>query len=370
MSTALLSRLYYLSCELRPDLPPGKLLGLLGKSWAPLIAAGAEYGLGGTTVAIPSASMDQLSQLYMAGAESGASPDLEEFRAALASQIYGKICGNDELSVLQQINLSTDLGSWLKGRDSTNGDGEIDWDAKVDVPPFTKTGWYPIDRIHGDHGVPQEVITVLSKPGVGKTTAAIAIAAAWRKQNIGPVTMIQTEIAPSALRMKIDGIPNSAGLWRSGIDKLVFGRRGASTALQHLIDNPDPTRLVLFDSVTGFCGQGDTSESRQRFADLYDELCQVKNLNRMVMTFSHVKRGTDMADIESAAGSSSIERFSGSLVYMHSDGVARPDGKVEVHIESLKNRYGRIVRPFKFIFDYVTGEATDPNDELMSEELV
>lgn len=369
MSTTLLSRLYYMACELRPALPPTQLLSLLGKSWAPLIEAGATHGLAGSTVAIPSASMDQLAQLYMMGSDSGATPDIDEFRSALSAAIYEKICGNEDFSVVQQIKLSTTLGTWMNGRDSTNGDGILDWDAEIETPLFTKTGFYPLDRIFGSNGVPQEVHTVLSRPGVGKTTIALAIANAWRHRDIGPVTMIQTEIAPSAIRMKVKGISGNAPIWRSGIDNIVYGRRGAEAMLQKLIDEPDPNRLILFDSCTGHCGQGDDAASRTRFADLYDKLCQAKNVNRMAIAFSHVKRGTDIADIESAAGSSAIERFSGGLVYLSSDGVTRPDGQVEIVIQSLKNRYGSYVRPFKFVFDYGKGTASEPDDDFVSEEL-
>lgn len=366
MSQAQLSRLFMLACEVKPDLPSAKLMALLGKTWGPIIRAGAEHGLAGAASALPSVSVDQLAQLYMAGAETGAAPSIEEFRSTIAGRIYESVCGNDSISVLDQLKIASELGKWFEGRGSTNGEEEMDWDAKVDTPPFTKSGFWPFDDLHSAQGMPQEICTVLSRPGVGKTTMAVATAMGWRQNTVGSVTMIQTEIAPSAMRMKIDGMCRP-GLFRSGVDRLVFGRRNAQTAMQRMIENPDPDRLVLFDSVTGFCGQGDGPESRTRFAELYDDLCQVKNCSRAVIAFSHVKRGTDLADIESAAGSSAVERFSGSLIYLSADDTARPDGLVQVKAEILKNRYGSLVRPKKFLFDYVTGSALadDPLDELM-----
>lgn len=366
MSQGQLERLFMLACELKPDLPDRGLMALLGKTWNPIITAAAEHGLAGAASALPTASVDQLSRLYMAGAETGAAPSIEEFRATLAGRIYEAICGNDNISQLDQIKLAGKLGKWFEGRGSTNGEEEMDFDAKVDTPPFTKSGFWPFDDLHSSHGMPQEICTVLSRPGVGKTTMALATAKAWRENSVGSVVLIQTEIAPSALRMKIDAMCQP-GLFRSGVDRLVFGRRNAQTMMQRMIENPDPDRLVLFDSVTGFCGQGDGPESRTRFAELYDDLCQVKNNSRTVMAFSHVKRGTDLADIESAAGSSAVERFSGSLIYLSADDTARPDGLVAVKAEILKNRYGSLVRPKKFLFDYVTGAALadDPLDEIM-----
>lgn len=368
MSTALLARLFALSCELHPDLPSTQLTNLLGSTWGPLIRAGAEHGLAGASAALPLVSVDQLAQLYMAGVETGAEMSLDEFRSALAGQLYRGICSNDNMPVLQQIKLSGELAKWVDGRGSANGEDEIDWDADVQTPPFTKTGFWPLDDLHGPNGCAQEICTVLSRPGVGKTTMALALGCEWRRRDIGPVYMLQTEIAPSALRMKINNM-SEPGLFRPGVDRLIFGRRNAETVMQRLINEPDPNRLVLFDSVTGFAGQGDGPESRTRFAELYEMLCQVKNNSRLVFCFSHVKRGTDMADIESAAGSSAIERFSGSLIYASSDNISRPDGLVEIRAEILKNRYGAITRPRKFLFSYVTGAALvhDPLDDAVEE---
>ena len=312
---------------------------------------------------MPGTNLDQLSNFYMAGAESGAQPHLEEFRGLLAGRLYDSITGSADLSTIEQMQLVTRLGRWFDGLSSTNGDGEMDWDAEIDTPPFTKTGFWPLDQIAGPKGLAQEVTTLLARPEVGKTTLCLATAFAWRRSNIGPVTFIQTELAASAVRMKIDGMvrpgESLSQMFRRDEDRLVFGRRGAEDALQKCIDEPNPDRLVIFDSVGGFCGQGDTAESRTRFADLYDLLMQAKNHSRLVIAAAHVKRGVDMADIESAAGSSAVERFSGMMFYMTKDPAPRPDGMLDANLESLKNRYGDHQRKVKFVFNYVTGEAHD-----------
>lgn len=363
INTSLISRLYYLACELQPDLPPVALMRMLGKSWTPIITAGAAYGLAGSAAALPTVSYDQLTQFFMEGSKSGSEPSLTEFRAALSGVLYEKITGNESISILDQISLAGKLGQWLDGRDSANGDGEMDFDAVIETPPFTKTGFWPLDQIAGERGLPQEVVTLLARPESGKTTVALSVACEWRRANIGPVWFIQTELAASAMRMKIDGMMQPGEkLWRPGIDRLVFGRRSADNALDYLIAHPDPDRLVIFDSIGGHCGQGDSSASRERFAELFDKLMQVKNSSRMALACGHVKRGVDMADIESAAGSSAVERFSGCLFYMDKDPTTFPDGTSQIQIESLKNRYHGHVRRFNFRYDYVTGTATDVDE--------
>lgn len=359
--TTRVGRIFYLACELRPILPEGKLLNHIGKAYAPLIKAGAQYGLGGSAAALPTVNADQLSQLYMIGAESGAGPSIEEFQAALSGVIFDMIMDNAGLSSLDKMDQIAQLQSYAKGRSSHNGNAIIDFDAVVETPMFTKTGFWPLDRIMGEQGVPQEVITLLARPETGKTTMCLSVAHAWRRADIGPVVFIQTELAASAMRMKIDqmGRPGEK-LWRSGIDQLVFGR--ADQELKRLIDDPDPNRLIIFDSIGGHCGQGDTPDSRSRFADLYNLLMAAKNQSRIVLAAGHVKRGVDIADIESAAGSSAVERFSGGLVYFAKDPAPFPNGRSSLRIETVKNRYATRVRPFEFMYDYVTGEPFEADD--------
>lgn len=372
MSTTKMSRMFMIACEVRPDLPDQRLMSFLGKSWSPVITAGAKHGLAGAAMAIPGVSADQLAAFYMAGAESGATPTADEFRSALAGTIHEAITGNDSLSALDQMLLVGKLAKWYEGKNSANGEDEIDFDAVIDTPPFTKTGFWPLDRLHGPDGLPQGICTVLSRPGVGKTTTALALAYLWRVHDIGEVWICQTEIAASAQLMKMAGITGGRNVFRKGVDRMVFGRRNSQSCLEKLAANPDPNRLVLFDSVTGFCGQGDGPESRTRFADFYDLACQVKNVSRMLIAFTHVKRGTDIADIESAAGSSAIERYSDSMVYLSTDGVPMPNGCVEIRGESLKNRWGSHQRPIKYVFNYQTGECTETDDfgsQVAGEEL-
>lgn len=351
-----LARLFFLACELRPQLPENTLLSQL-KDWSSIIRAGAVHGLGGSSEALPGVSYQQLSSFYEAGIESGATPDINEFRSLLSGLIHSKVCSNEALSSIDKIRLAGKLDKWLSKDTGYTVDVSLDWDAEVETPPFTETGWFPIDKIHGNEGTAQGITTVLSRPGVGKTTAALAIALNWRRRDIGSVIMLQTELSPAMVLSKVK-VMAEPGLFRTGVDRIVFGTRNCEQVMDEMIQNPDPDRLILFDSITGYAGQGDTPASRERFANLYTMLCQAKNTSRMAMAFTHVKRGTQLADIESAAGSSAIERFSDYLDFMSSDGSVGPDGTVEISVRSLKNRWGQVQNPVRFNFDYRTGEAT------------
>jgi hypothetical protein len=143
-------------------------MGFLGRTWAPIVTAGAQHGLG-AAAALPKANPAQIQELLMLGAEAGYGRR-RGVPATLAAAIYENICGNEKLSVLEQMKLSGELGRWFDGRGSVNGDGVYDMDAEIETPPFTRTGFFPLDRICGERGVPQEVITILARPETGKTT--------------------------------------------------------------------------------------------------------------------------------------------------------------------------------------------------------
>lgn len=360
MSSTQLSRLYYLACELKPALPEDTIGRYIGKSYWPLIKAGAAFGLAGTAAAVAGTSADVISEFYMQGAETGLEPTIDEFMAGLGGMIFEAITAKSDLSSLEQMRLITKLNAFIDGGHSYNGDGAMDFDAVVPTPMFTKTGFWPLDNICGVDGCPQDVVTLLAKPEAGKTRTALSVIHSWRRLDIGPVVLIQSEMSASAMSHVVRSMSRAdEKLFRSGVDQMIFGKRGAEQWLKQLQDNPDPDRLVVFDSIGGHCGQGDTPDSRNRFAELYMNLMAVKNASRLVLACGHVKRGEDMYNIESAAGSSAIERFSGVLAFITKDPEPWPGGRSSIRIETSKNRWHPRVRPFDYIYDYKSGEAFD-----------
>jgi predicted ATP-dependent serine protease len=338
-------------------------MALLGKSWSSLIIAGAKAGLIGTPGMIGDVSFEQCAKVYESGAEIGAAPDIVSFRQGLSSSIYEKLCASEDISTMDKIKLASDLGKWAFARGGGLDDDVMDIDAEVDTPMFTKTGLWVLDKIVGESGVPQEVVTILARPEAGKSSLAVSLMCEWRRSAIGPVSFIQTELSPAAMRMKIDGQCRGENLWRSGEDRMVFGRLAAQNELDRCTEEGDPDRLIIFDSVTGHCGSGDTPDGRMRHVNLYDSLMQAKNKNRLVVATGHVKQGEEVFSIESAAGSAVIGRMSGVIVCLDKVDAIRRDGRGEIQISTVKNRYSGKQSSFKFAYDYVTGEAIPLNSD-------
>lgn len=366
------SRLFYMASELRPTLPPASLLRLLGSTWGPLVDAAAKYGLGGIPTVVADADLDQLRVMHKQGKSLTEVTDIAEFRASMVGVLHAQICGNGSLSILDQVKLGGELYSWFQGEES-NHEQVLDFDAEVETPMFTHTGLWPLDRILGD-GVPQDITTIIARPECGKSTLALAGGFNWRRANIGSVTLMQTEMTPAAMALKVKGmtVPGE-NLWRSGVDKIVYGKASCWRELQENIKNPDPDRLLIWDSVSGFCGDGSTPDSRTKYYDLYAALMDANHSNRAVLACTHAKRGIEeQAHIEAAAGSASVERYSGALIYLDKSPQPRPDGRQVMRFQSLKNRYGVHVDTFAFAMDFVRGipyEVTDVDFNKVMESL-
>lgn len=347
------ARLFYLATELRPNLPDKQFMNMIGP-WGRVIAAGAEHGLGGCTAALPEASFAQISAIYEQGILSGASPDEQEFRSLLAGVIFEAISENDKLAALEKIRLYSKLHTWVQGNDNGTEEAVLDWDAEVAVPDSTVTGFKPLDELFGG-AVMQELYTILAQPEQMKTTTCLAIAKQWKVSGIGPVVMLQTEMAPAPTLLKIRGMGNE--VFQKGIDKLYFGGRNTEDGLEWLIDNPDTDRLVIFDSISGHCGQGDSAAERQEYSRILRKLVAVKNASRLVIACSHLKRGVEVAGINDAAGSSVIERLSGCMLQLEKSDTPRPDGLIQMKMNIIKNRWGGHNRPSRYLINPITGET-------------
>lgn len=358
----LYSRLLYLASELPDvDLPPSELMRQLGKSWQTLITGAAQVGAAGLTALIPNTTLDSVNQLTALGSE-GPPPSIEEFRAGIAGVIYEKICASDSLGNDQKIDLVGKLAIWKKGRTAMIADEVLDWDAEVETPEYTRTGFMPLDKLFGGQGVPSDSLVFIGPPGVGKTTMAIKIGTCWREMDIGSVVMLQPEMPPAMLSAKIKAmVPNMAELFRPGIDKIVYGGNAIAKELDYMIEHPDNGRLVLFDGISAYCGQGDDPSSRIKYAELVMNLNALKMKSRSVIAFHHIKRGLDgKIDLEAAAGSSVIERFFASFIEINKNSCPRPDGSSRVYFKDHKHRYGDgTVDKVPFLFNYQTGETRE-----------
>lgn len=374
-----IARLFYLACETRPDLPSKQLLNYLGKSWVQLLTAGSKAGMGAVVANLKDTKVEQVESLYMAGSDSGATPSAEEFRQLLHSVIWQKILEAD-IGAIDQSQLAGELYQWSQGKQSMTGEYELDWTAEIEQPPFVDCGFFPLNRACGENGVPPEIITIISKPGAGKTTIALALALAWKRLILldgktRTVEMMQSEIAPSALLHKVQTMfhPGDKELFIPDVDRMTFGTSAIINRIKYLKENPDRNRLVLFDSATGFCGSGTDPGSRDRFEFLYRSMADIKNSSAFVVIFHHLKRGAlDTNMMEAAAGASVIEKLSGVLASLDNRGIVNKshESYMDLKLTTIKSRYGLPEPDNTFYMNYHSGDLIDTDEELTNSLLL
>lgn len=366
MSEAM-ERLLFLAAETRPAMPPTSLLKFLGP-WGDLYSVVAANGLLGAVETLSGTDYAQLTEMYARGVGCGASPRPEEFYHGLTLAIGEALC-NSELPITDRMKMFAKLDAWYEGRSSGGQNAVLGFDAEVEAPAFTLTGWWPLDRVAGSKGMPQDVITIISAPGTGKTTIGCGLAADWKRNVGGPVMMFQTELGPSMMRRYTDAaLRPGEKLWTPE-DKIVYGSYAVQEQLDWCICNPDPDRLIIFDSVSSFCGDGSDAASRTRYFKAYQDLMAVKNASRMAVAMTHTKRGVDpdTDNMESSAGSASIERFSGLLLYLTP--LERGEqGTRELSLKPLKNRHDQLGRPVKFLMNYHTSTPSELRESYVESE--
>jgi hypothetical protein len=345
-----LHRLYYLAVDLKPRLPDRKLLDLLPKTWGRLIQSAVDDGTGSGL-----ASQAQLDDFYMKGAESGIKPTLKEFKGLLCTVIRENLREKEkELSNADATRLYGLLHRFYTYDDSKRPEKWMSFNAKApDLVTFSSC-FPPLDDIiragvKNEPGVFTEIITMLGFTGTGKSVLTLAIGKEW---NHGSVWYFDPEVGEGLTLYRL----NVMETLHDPSKMVVFGDYDIDEVLQRCIDDPDPNRLLIFDSLHAICGDGDTSDSRQMYANYYKKFSKMKDYVKLIIVTTQIKRGDDGKNLHSAAGSRNIENWSGALVSAHQGGIiAGPNNEPynEVKLYGIKNRMGQKNRECDFVFDYV-----------------
>ena len=368
MDRGKIARLMAIAVQLQPTLPEASIVKLATGPFANLLTVAAKYGLMGASTALGDTSMAQLELFFEQGSDSCVEMTQNEFSLGIA-HLADTALSESDIPFIDKLKLQHKIHTYVTGSQSYNGNEVLDFDSPATTPLFTTSGFDPIDVALGE-GMPQEVNMILGKPACGKSTVGISIAISWRK-NVGPVTFLQSELPHSAMRMKIDQQTNGAKIWVAGEDKLVYGHRNIEQELVRLCEEGDQDRLIIIDSVTGMCGDGSNPANRDKYTNLMMLLSAAKNSNRAVLAFTHIKRGvTDLADIEDVAGSAFVERLSGSMIQARKGEYMSRDGRGEVKLDVIKNRYGALRPTLTFMYDFLTGEYDITDDGSLPDEFI
>lgn len=338
-----IARLYYLACELSPVLPDGKLLRLLPPKYVELLKSATQNG-----IASNQANYEQLAAIYEIGAKVGIEPTEKEFRSAMSHMIQRELDKKDDLSLDDRLHCMSRLVNYYKT--GTSFITPVRRSFKTKVPPmnFFKTGFEPFDEVLGG-GTVTEVTTIVANPGTGKSYISLAIAHAWKH---GSVLFYDPENGEALMLSRANQMDEDD----SDDKEFIFGHYDPEDILEYVMDNPDPGRLVIMDSLHFVCGTGRTPDSGLKYEKAYQCAVAMKMYAKLIIITTQIKRGADGDSLDAGAASACIERHSGAQLNL-SKKERLPDGHYKYRFYCSKNRNGVGGTEIEFAFDYERAQS-------------
>lgn len=335
-----LSRLIFLAAEVQPELPKKELIRLVPQ--AEVVMSVAKRGLTGAAsdLDIP---VDQLQTMYDQGKTAGTG-SATEFRILLGQTMLGEAdLQRDQITMTTYLTLVKGITEYIEQEKISiiNTDevdlGEFSEDSSsVQQIPKFDTGFTPLDVVI--NGLYQGVLTMIARPGHGKTSIMISImeeavhtnaaSSVWYYEQEIPKPMMLYRIAPAATRTA----------FRKGQDRLICGQLSIAEIETEVRRNPDPERLIIIDSPDVMAG-GSGEGKRFMIEDIYMGLIRLKGLCKAVLVTSWPRRKDREITLESGAEAWAKAWYSDIIVGATKLGRVGA-GFNNVRFNVVKNRFG------------------------------
>lgn len=348
----MLARLIYLACQHSPSIPSWRLLKHI--PGGALLPALSQFGLAGLTHDAGVSDV-QAKALYETGAISGEG-SAQEFKLLVAHAVRESIKLNEEIKTTEWLDLLEELHAYMQETAAVLQDFVLDITAWQ--PEYVKkvsTSISPIDRLLDGGAV--GLVGLLAASGVGKTALTAAMSARIAMLEEYTVRVIENEdtpalycsryrevlpyIKPKTLTVNF-GVGNVKALIKDAQADPVYAQ---NTVIVY--DSPDVNVNAASDNHVGLYGA------------IFTQLAALAQYHPCVIYTSQVKRGErESITIESGAGSSAKERYSGQLLGFVLKYAMEPGSPlVMLSGETLKNRFGRKGQKEDFMFNYQTLEV-------------
>lgn len=355
------SRLMYLAAELRPPVPPKRIMQLIPQG--ELIAAVARYGLNGALAQFDLPEQ-QIHELYNDGV-SNLKGDDTEFKMLIGQLASAQLdMRRDDLTLEEYLLRMRELADYVTNQVETLVDiDEADLGDEYEVASIPKfeTGFSPLDYVVG--GFYQGIVTIVGKPGSGKTTLLLRIMEDMRKNagkiHVSKLWFFELEISKNLMlyRMK----PQRARTKFVQGDKMFCGLITTREILQKIEDDPDPDRVIFFDG-PDVAAAGQTAEAmRMSFTSIYRDLVRIKERSKIVFVTSQARRKDRELTQESVSESWAKSQYSDIILTIHPYHEKMTRGYTPIRVFVGKNRFGIAQTDTIFNFNYsnITWEDSD-----------
>lgn len=245
-------------------------------------------------------------------------------------------------------------GSGLGITESTIRLGNLD---PEEVPEIEKwaSGFEPVDIVTG--GLYQGLVMVMGRPGTGKTSILLSIAESLVAQDIR-VTFVQNELSEMMVLGKM--LPQLKRTKWSSDDLMICSPGYSAELFSRMAANPDPNRVVIFDSPDAAGGGGDDGSGR-RFVleEIYRDMVELKHSCKAVIVSSQPRRRDPTVMMDSVAESWAKAWYSDIIIGIDRAGpVHGTEGRLRMRV--VKNRHGPNLQEVTFNYDYVGLRVSDP----------
>lgn len=248
---------------------------------------------------------------------------------------------------LEQLNHSSGLVTEEVDLNNPSGEEIQKWDS----------GFSPIDRVFG--GMYQAIIMVMAPPGLGKTSIMLSMmeslraadydGSLWYIENEIPRLMMEGRMNPIFGRTKFDER-----------DRLICGPWSARSILEEVMDNPDPNRIIFFDSPDVISAPG---EGKRFYLEAeYQTLIEVKRRSALVVVSSWPNRSARRVEHQYATSEAVAKSWYSDMILGINPGydsetlTVDQKGFATLSLMNLKNRFGKSTGEVTFRYNYATLE--------------
>lgn len=331
------ARLIYLLVSLKLKIPRAIQRALQSGSWLSQLS----LGLGAVE-----GWLEGAEALYQRGKELG--PGSQEEAVLLLFRLLESELPSSSLSAREKLAAYAALDRLLKSPDGLLGETvEVDLASgmqQVQTLQKWDSGFAPLDLATG--GLYQGLIVLMGRPGSGKTSLLLTIAAETIRSGAAKsILFVENELP---YRVFAPRVKTALGnLKPREKDVLLVGPISTSELYEYCRERPDDERVVFFDTPDVLPS---TSGEDRRFSleAAYQDLVRVKQISRAVFVPSQPRRKDNILTLESTAEAWAKAWYADILIGI------QPQALKQLKLVVLKNRFGPAGMNAVFQYDYVS----------------
>lgn len=262
---------------------------------------------------------------------------LEEFKQCLDRVIQPEL-----KTYTERVNFYTYLSSLAEGLFDENEETLFeDIEEGKRIEKFD-SGFEPFDQ--AVKGFYESIITIAGEPGAGKTSVLLNFMSCLSQKY--QTWYFQSEIPSDLIKQRISLIKPKEIVKGS---KIFCGNYSSSEILQRVKKDPNPNRVIIYDSPE----INNEEDEVKYFKAVYQDLVVIKRNSKLVAVTSQIKQGVtwDQLGIYSLSASASKARYTDILIYI---------GRMydTLLVKTAKNRFGQLGNAMAE-YDYETLQVKD-----------